>query len=80
MLYSYDPITSLPKDNRQRLTEREVSISNYCQVTTSTRFVYSPYNNFENIDKYLQDKPELQNPFRSRVKVSSNNKIEFTQI
>ncbi len=42
LLFSYDPQTHIPVNNRYKMPKDEVIFANQLQTQTSTRFVYSP--------------------------------------
>jgi hypothetical protein len=78
LLYSYDPNTSIPKNNRESLSDYELRISNQSQLLSSTRFVYCPSQNFEWVEKFLDSNPHYRNPERKRFKfLSEKDKIDF---
>lgn len=78
LLFSYDPERHVPLKNRDKLLLTEVALSNESQIRSSTRFIYSPVDNFETARSYLTKYPQYRKPDRSRWKVISNHsKIEF---
>lgn len=81
LLYSYDIDTSIPRCNRDCLTIDDVMRSNFSQVASSTRFIYSPTDNFDEADNFLVKWPEYRDPLRARSKiVSTQDKYEFFQL
>ena len=81
LLFSYDPEVHIPVNNRDKLVQKQVVLSNETQIRSSTRFIYSPVDNFEIAKLYLKEYPEYKKPNRSRWKViSDHNKTEFIKI
>jgi hypothetical protein len=72
LLYSYDPTTHPPKNNKDKMSEQEVYDANITQIKSSVRHIFSSENNFDTALDYLNKYPEYRDPNRSRVKVITN--------
>jgi hypothetical protein len=78
LLFSYDPERHIPVKNKDSLIPAQVEQANELQIKSSTRFIYSPQDDFEIARLYLNNYPEYRKPDRSRWKViSDRHKTEF---
>lgn len=75
LLYSYDPRTTPPKLNKEKISNKEVEFANMCQLRSSTRFVYSPENKFEPAKQYLEKYPKFKDPDRNHFSIFTSGKL-----
>lgn len=81
LLFSYDPKTHSLIVNRSRMSDNDVLFANQLQLVSSTRFIYSPTNDFESATEFLQRYPKYKDPERSRWDMTSDHdKIDFGRI
>ena len=81
LLYSYDPSTNPPKNNKDKMTREEIELANICQLKSSVRFIFSSEENFDLAIEYLKKYPIYNNPNRNRLKiVTIDNQINLITI
>jgi len=81
LLFSYDPETHPLIANRSKMSYNDILFANQLQLVSSTRFIYSPTNDFESATESLQRYPKYKNPERSRWDMTSDHsKIDFGRI
>lgn len=68
LLFSYDPKTDPPHVNKERMSKESVTRANELQVASSTRFIFSSYDDFDLARTYLTKYPKYKKPNRSRWK------------
>lgn len=81
LLFSYDPKTHPLTVNRSRMSHNDVLFANQLQLVSSTRFIYSPTNDFGSATEFLQRYPKYKDPDRSRWDMTSDHdRIDFGRI